>query len=40
VSWQPIGLPNVPVMQLSISVNRTLVAATWGRGVWTLSLPQ
>jgi len=40
--WLPIGsgLPNVPVMQLNISVNRTLVAATWGRGVWTFSLPQ
>lgn len=39
--WQPIGsgLPNVPV-QLNISVNRALVAATWGRGVWTFSLPQ
>jgi len=40
--WLPIGsgLPNVPVMQLNIPVNRTLVAATWGRGVWTFSLPQ
>ncbi|MGC1648771.1 MAG: hypothetical protein WA741_23380, partial [Candidatus Sulfotelmatobacter sp.] len=40
--WQPIGsgLPNVPVMQLNISFNRALVAATWGRGVWTFSLPQ
>lgn len=39
--WHQIGsgLPNVPVMQLTIA-NRTLVAATWGRGVWTLTLPQ
>jgi hypothetical protein len=39
--WRPIGngLPNVPVMQLTISANRKLVAATWGRGVWSLALP-
>jgi photosystem II stability/assembly factor-like uncharacterized protein len=32
------GLPNVPVMQTQISSTRNLVAATFGRGVWTLDV--
>lgn len=39
--WQRLGtgLPNVPVMQLTVSPGRKLLAATYGRGVWTLDLP-
>jgi len=39
--WQKLGtgLPNVPVMHLEVSATRKLVAATYGRGVWTLDLP-
>ena len=39
-TWQPYGsgMPLVPVMDLVYNaVNRALVAATYGRGVWTIS---
>ena len=38
--WRRLGsgLPNVPVMQTQISPTRKLVAATYGRGVWTLDI--
>jgi hypothetical protein len=32
------SLPDVPVMNLSMSKTRVLSAATWGRGVWTVDL--
>jgi hypothetical protein len=39
--WRTLGkgLPNVPVMQLKITRSRKLIAATYGRGVWSLDLP-
>jgi photosystem II stability/assembly factor-like uncharacterized protein len=38
--WQRLGsgLPNVPVVQTQISSTRKLIAATYGRGVWTLDV--
>jgi hypothetical protein len=40
-SWSRIGtnLPNVVVGQLSVDPNGTLVAATHGRGIWTIAAP-
>jgi hypothetical protein len=43
LSWrnatQPLGLPNVPVTQLRATTNTALLyAATWGRGVWSISI--
>jgi len=41
VSWSRLGtkLPNVVVDQLTLDPNGVLVAATHGRGVWTLTAP-
>jgi len=38
--WQRLGnrLPNVPVTQLQRSPSRKLMAATFGRGVWSLDV--
>jgi photosystem II stability/assembly factor-like uncharacterized protein len=38
--WQRLGseLPNVPVVQTKILPARRLLAATYGRGVWTLDI--
>jgi photosystem II stability/assembly factor-like uncharacterized protein len=38
--WRRLGsgLPNVPVVQTQISTTRNLIAATFGRGVWTLDI--
>jgi hypothetical protein len=33
------GLPNVVVNQLTQSADGTLVAATHGRGIWTITTP-
>jgi photosystem II stability/assembly factor-like uncharacterized protein len=33
-----VGLPNVPVMQMQISRSRKMIAATFGRGVWSLDV--
>jgi photosystem II stability/assembly factor-like uncharacterized protein len=40
-TWSRVGtnLPNVVVAQLTVDPNGTLVAATHGRGVWTISAP-
>jgi ligand-binding sensor domain-containing protein len=40
-SWARFGtnLPNVVVDQLSMDPNGNLVAATHGRGVWTIAAP-
>lgn len=40
-SWNRVGtnLPNVVVSQLTVDPNGTLVAATHGRGVWTIAAP-
>ncbi len=40
-TWSRVGtnLPNVAVGQLSVDPNGTLVAATHGRGIWTISAP-
>jgi len=38
--WQKLGsgLPNVPVMQTKVSRSGKLIAATYGRNVWTLNI--
>ena len=40
-TWSRLGtnLPNVVVNQLTVDPNGTLVAATHGRGVWTIAAP-
>ena len=40
-TWSQLGgnLPNVVVDQLTIDPNGTLVAATHGRGIWTIPAP-
>jgi hypothetical protein len=40
-TWSRVGtnLPNVVVAQLTVDPNGTLVAATHGRGIWTISAP-
>jgi photosystem II stability/assembly factor-like uncharacterized protein len=40
-TWSRVGtnLPNVVVAQLTVDPNGTLVAATHGRGVWTIAAP-
>ena len=40
-TWSTLGtnLPNVVVSQLTVDPNGTLVAATHGRGVWTMPAP-
>jgi ligand-binding sensor domain-containing protein len=40
-SWNRLGtnLPNVVVDQLTLDPNGNLVAATHGRGVWTIAAP-
>jgi photosystem II stability/assembly factor-like uncharacterized protein len=40
-TWSRVGtnLPNVVVGQLSVDPNGTLVAATHGRGIWTIPAP-
>jgi len=40
-SWSTLGtnLPNVVVDQLTIDPNGTIVAATHGRGIWTIAAP-
>src|SRR5215475_2652779 len=40
-TWSRVGtnLPNVVVAQLTVDLNGTLVAATHGRGIWTISAP-
>ena len=40
-TWSRLGtnLPNVVVSQLTVDPNGTLVAATHGRGVWTIAAP-
>jgi len=41
-TWLAVGsgLPNVPVTDLEIgSASNVLVAATFGRGIWTVPLP-
>ena len=40
-SWSKLGmnLPNVVVDQLTIDPNGTIVAATHGRGIWTIGAP-
>ncbi|MDR2985880.1 MAG: glycoside hydrolase [Nocardiopsaceae bacterium] len=40
-SWSVLGtnLPNVVVNQLTIDPNGTLIAATHGRGIWTIAAP-
>lgn len=39
-TWKPLGqgLPAIPVTDLTIDGNRNLLAATFGRGIWSLSL--
>ncbi|HXG47296.1 MAG TPA: hypothetical protein VNO52_06710 [Methylomirabilota bacterium] len=41
-SWSavPVGLARVPISELSWGDNRTLVVATYGRGVWELDQPE
>lgn len=41
VSWQPpgTGLPLIPVTDLQFDSSHNLLAATFGRGVWSLALP-
>lgn len=41
VTWSTLGtnLPNVVVDQLTVDPNGTLIAATHGRGVWTIPAP-
>jgi hypothetical protein len=40
-TWSRLGtnLPNVVVSQLAVDPNGTLVAATHGRGIWTIAAP-
>jgi hypothetical protein len=40
-TWNALGtnLPNVVVSQLTVDPNNTIVAATHGRGVWTIAAP-
>jgi ligand-binding sensor domain-containing protein len=40
-TWSRLGtnLPNVVVNQLTVDPNGTLVAATHGRGIWTIPAP-
>ena len=40
-TWSRLGtnLPNVVVSQLTLDPNGTLVAATHGRGLWTIAAP-
>jgi hypothetical protein len=40
-TWSRLGsnLPNVVVDQLTLDPNGNLVAATYGRGVWTIKAP-
>jgi photosystem II stability/assembly factor-like uncharacterized protein len=40
-TWSRLGtnLPNVVVDQLTVDPNGTLVAATHGRGIWTIPAP-
>jgi len=40
-TWNRLGtnLPNVVVTQLTVDPNGTLVAATHGRGIWTIAAP-
>lgn len=40
-TWSRLGtnLPNVVVGQLTVDPNGTLVAATHGRGIWTIPTP-
>ena len=39
--WNRLGtnLPNVPVLQLSLTPNGQILAATHGRGAWTIPAP-
>ena len=41
VTWNTLGtnLPNVVVSQLTVDPNGTIVAATHGRGIWTIAAP-
>jgi ligand-binding sensor domain-containing protein len=40
-TWSHLGtnLPNVVIGQLTIDPNGVLVAATHGRGIWTIAAP-
>ena len=40
-TWNRLGtnLPNVVVGQITVDPNGTLVAATHGRGIWTIAAP-
>ncbi len=40
-TWNTLGtnLPNVVVDQLTVNPNGILVAATHGRGIWTIAAP-